>query len=90
MGDGIPDPLELHEVFSRLVNAFPDGFRYFLGLAHSDTHAAVTVSHYNEDAELETLSAFYNLADTVNGDNAFCKLHPLRIYFFPDHPLRLP
>src|SRR6478672_982875 len=56
----------MDEILLCLLHSFRDGDRYFRGLALTDADPPLSVTHHDERAEIEALTAFDDFGDTVD------------------------
>ena len=60
-------------ILLRILYALLDGGGNFLGLAHADTHATLTVTNNYQSGECKTTTTLDNLGDAIDIDDAFLK-----------------
>ena len=60
---------------------FLNGLGYFGSLSGTDTHAALAVTHDDKRGKTHISAAFYNLGNTVDGDE-FAGKTVIRLNFF--------
>ena len=62
--------LKVDHIFLRMFDTFFHGHGNFFGFAHSETDLAHAVAYHHKYAEAETLTAFDDFADAVDGNYA--------------------
>ncbi len=70
-----------------VLGALLDGDRHFLGLAHANADATVAIAHDDKSGQSETTTAFDDLGNAVNVDNALLKLGNGVFLLFTSHKL---
>src|SRR5579864_5377930 len=68
-----------NEALFRALDALANSLGHFVGFAQSVAHQSVRVAGYHKGTETETTAALHDLGDTVDMDNLFLDIEPLRI-----------
>jgi hypothetical protein len=64
----------VHHIATGGFATFANRIRDFAGFAHAHTHAAFSVAHNHERAEIETTSAFHDFCGTIDEDDLLDQL----------------